>query len=35
MALLGLPAMRFLESEDRDEKLLLIGVLDAPSSSPT
>lgn len=28
MALLGLPALRYLESHDRDEKLLLLGVLE-------
>jgi len=28
MALLGLPALRFLESDDRDEKLLLLAALD-------
>jgi len=28
MALLGLPAMRFVESEDRDERLLMLGLLD-------
>jgi hypothetical protein len=28
MALLGLPALRYLESEDRDEQLLLLGLLD-------
>jgi hypothetical protein len=26
MSLLGLPAMRFLDSTDRDERLLLLGV---------
>ena len=26
MALLGLPALRFLESDDRDEKLMLAGL---------